>query len=64
MDAIAGRLSLDDVLPRGQWCKFDTSQILQGSFSDRMTAYKTAIDAGIYTPEDVRQLEAGNTLEE
>lgn len=59
LDAIAGRLSLRDVLPHGQTVRFDTTQFLAGDFSTRMEAYKTAIDAGIYTAEEVRQLEAG-----
>ncbi|WP_166985191.1 phage portal protein [Canibacter zhoujuaniae] len=63
MDAIAGRLSLDDVMPRGQWCAFDTSKVLQGSFNERMQGYATAIGAGIYTPGEVRALETGVPLE-
>lgn len=63
MDAIAGRLSLDDVLPRGAWCQFDTTTALRGSFNDRMTGYKTAIDAGIYTVEEIRRIENGIPLE-
>lgn len=64
MNAIAGRLSADDVLPAGTWCAFDTSQVLQGNFSERMGGYKTAIDAGIYTADECRQLERGIPLEE
>jgi phage portal protein BeeE len=63
MAAIEGRLSLDDVLPSGHWCRFDTSALLQGNFGERMTAYKAAIDAGIYTAEECRALEAGYVLE-
>lgn len=64
MNAIAGRLSLDDVLPAGQWCSFNTTQALQGNFPERMTGYKTAIDAGIYTADECRQMERGIPLEE
>lgn len=64
MNAIAGRLSMDDVLPAGTWCQFDTSAALQGTFAERMTGYKTAIDAAIYTPEECRALERGLPLEE
>lgn len=64
MNAIAGRLSMDDVLPAGTWCGFDTSAALQGSFSERMTGYKTAVEAQIYTPEECRALERGLPLEE
>lgn len=64
MNAIAGRLSMDDVLPAGTWCAFDTSAALRGTFGERMTGYKTAIDAQIYTPEECRALEHGIPLEE
>lgn len=64
MNAIAGRLSMDDVLPAGQWCAFDTTRVLQGDFATRMGGYKSAIDAGIYTADECRQLERGMPLEE
>lgn len=64
MDAIAGRLSMDDILPAGTWCTFDTSRVLQGNFAERMTGYKAAIDAQIYTAEECRLLELGVPLEE
>ncbi len=64
MNAIAGRLSMDDVLPAGTWCSFDTSASLQGTFAERMTGYKTAIDALVYTPEECRAMESGIPLEE
>lgn len=64
MNAIAGRLSLDDVLPAGTWCSFDTTRALQGNFSERMTGYGIAIDKRIYTAEECRGMELGIPLEE
>lgn len=63
LDAIAGRLSLDDVLPHGTWCAFDTDPLTDGDFGERMTAGKTAIDAKIYTPEQIRAREQGIPVE-
>lgn len=62
-DAICGRLSLDDILPNKVWMRFDPSEILRDSYRDRMTGHKTAIDAGVYTPEQVQQMEKGIPLE-
>lgn len=64
MNAIAGRLSLDDVLPAGYWVGFDTSRALAGSFTERMNGYKTAIEADIYTADECRDMERGIPLEE
>ena len=61
--AIEGRLSMDDVLPRGQWCRFDLDDLLRGDFADRMTAYKTAVDSGVYTADELRQREDGTPVE-
>ena len=63
MDAIAGRLSMDDVLARGQWCRLDPTRLLRGDFADRMGAGKTAIEAGIYTADEIRQMENEAPLE-
>lgn len=62
--ALEGRLSMDDVLPAGTWCRFNLDELLRGDFGDRMTAYKTATDAGIYTPEELRARETGTPLEQ
>jgi hypothetical protein len=62
LDAIAGRLSLGDVLPAGQTVTFDTTQFLAGDFGTRMTAYATAISAGIYTADECRLIEAGQPV--
>lgn len=60
---IEARLSMDDVLPRGVWCRFDLDDLLRGDFADRMTAYKTAVDAGVYTPDELRAREDGHPVE-
>ena len=64
MAAIEARFSMDDILPAGVWAGFDTSGLLRGDFTERMNGYKAAIDAGIYTAEQCRALEAGRPLEE
>ena len=61
--AIEARLSLDDVLARGVYCRFDLDDLLRGDFADRMTAYKTAVDSGVYTAEDLRAREDGTPAE-
>lgn len=63
MDAITGRLSLDDLLPRGVWLKMDASQILRDDFKTRMEGYKAAIESGVYSLEECKMLEAGTPLE-
>lgn len=63
MDAIMQRLSLDDVLAAGVWARMDVSELLKDSYATRMTGHKTAIDAKIYTPEDVLKMEMGIPLE-
>lgn len=64
MDAITQRLSLDDVLAAGVWCRLDTTDLLRDSFKDEMQGWKSAVDAGIYTAEQVRKLRAGIPLEQ
>lgn len=63
MEAITSRLSLDDVLAAGTWAAFSTDVMTDGDFGDRMTAYKTAAEAKIYTPDELRKREAGIPLE-
>lgn len=63
MTAWTDRFSMDDILPRGQWCRFDTTAVLQGNFKERMEGYKAAIDAGIYTADECRLIESGLALE-
>lgn len=64
LNAIAARLSMNDILPGGQRFVFETRAALMGNFSDRMTAYKTAIDAGIYTAAECRAFEQSDTMED
>lgn len=63
LEAIAARFSMDDILPAGQWCRFDYSELLRGDFAARMEAYKTAKEAGIYTVEQLQNMELGRPLE-
>lgn len=63
MEAIATRLSLDDVLAAGTWADYRTDILTDGDFGDRMTAAKTAVDAKIYTAEEMRAREDGVPLE-
>jgi len=64
MNAICGRLSLDDILPAGVWVRLDSSQLTRENFRNRMSGYKSAIDGKIYTAEEVRLMEDGIPLEE
>lgn len=63
LDAITGRLSMDDILPRGTWCRFTTEQLTAPDFKSRMDGYQAAITAGIYTVEECRAIERGTPLE-
>ncbi len=55
--SIEARLSMDDVTAHGVAVRFDTSALLRGDFRDRMDAYKAAQDSGIYTTDELRQME-------
>ena len=59
MAAIEARLSLDDVLPRGTWCRFSTNDWLRGDLKYRAEAYKAAKDAGLMTDEQIQDAERG-----
>lgn len=63
LSPIEARLSMDDVLPRGQWCRFDLDELLRGDFSDRMAAYKKAVESKVYTPAELRAREDGTPPE-
>lgn len=63
MTAITDRLSMDDILPRGTWCKFEEADLIAPPLRERLEAYRIAIDAGIYTPAEVRNLLHGIPLE-
>lgn len=64
LNAIESRLSMDDLLPRGTWARFDTSDLLRGDFKAQMEGYQIAIAAGIYTAEECRAMQNGSPLEE
>lgn len=63
MEAITGRLSLDDVTPAGVWAAFSTDTLTDGDFAARMAAAEIAIRSGVYTAEQMRAREAGAPLE-
>lgn len=63
MTAITDRFSMDDISPVGEWCRFDTSNVLRGDLVTRMKAYQIAIAAGIWTAEQCAALETGVQLE-
>lgn len=45
------------LLPQGQTAFFDISPLLRGDFKERMDAYAVALTNGIYTQEEIRELE-------
>ncbi|MFE4078213.1 phage portal protein [Paenarthrobacter sp. YIM B13468] len=55
MAAIEQTLSL--YLPAGTVAEFDTSALLRGDTKERMDMYSVAITAGIYTVNEVREME-------
>lgn len=63
MESITGRLSLDDVLPAATWAAFSTDVLTDGDFGDRMTAYKAAREAEVFTVDELRRREQGLPME-
>ena len=63
LSAIEDRLSLDDVLPRGQWARFDTTLITRGDLKTRAEAYSAAQQAGILTADECKTFETGRPAE-
>lgn len=61
LSAIEARLSADDVLPRGVWCRYDLTELLRGDFGQRMADYEVALRTGVYTLEQIQQLEHGRS---
>lgn len=64
LDVIEGRLSADDVLPRGRWARFDVTRLLRGDFKERMEAAKLAKETGIYTDQQLRDMQLDAPLED
>lgn len=58
MEVIAGRLSMDDVTPRGQSVGFLTDPLTRPEAKDRYDAYKVAIDSGLMTIDEARREES------
>ena len=61
LTVIEDRLSMDDILPRGVWTSFDTTQALAGDLKTRAEAYQAAEAAGIMTAEQALAQERGTT---
>jgi hypothetical protein len=59
LSAIEARLSADDVLPRGVWCRYDLTELLRGDFGQRMADYEVALRSGVYTLAQLQALEHG-----
>jgi hypothetical protein len=59
LSAIEARLSADDVLPRGVWCRYDLTELLRGDFGQRMADYEVALRSGVYTLAQLQQMEHG-----
>jgi HK97 family phage portal protein len=55
--AVEQRLSMQDVLPRGQHVAFSFTDFLRSSPIERAQLYNSLIPLGILTPEEARQLE-------
>jgi HK97 family phage portal protein len=45
------------LLPRGQYCRFNSGALLKPTLRDRYEAHKVAIEAGFLTVNEVRELE-------
>lgn len=63
LEAVASRLSLDDVLAAGIWSSFNTDALTEGDFADRMKAYTDAVNSKVYTAEQLANRERGVPLE-
>lgn len=58
MDALCSRLSMPDILPNGMRVEHDTSRLLRGDFTERVTGYKIARESEVYTKDELRDLES------
>lgn len=57
MEVISGRLSMNDITPRGQSVEFLTDPLTRPEAKDRYDAYKVAIDSGLMTVDEARAKE-------
>jgi HK97 family phage portal protein len=55
--AIEERFSMPDFCPSGQIVKFDLDTFLRADIEGRVATYKTLVEIGVMTPEEVRQQE-------
>ena len=49
--------AMSDLLPRGQYAKFNLDSLLRGDTLSRYQAHKIGIDAGFLSVDEVRQIE-------
>lgn len=63
MNAITDRLSVDSILPRGTWVKFEISEFTAPPLKERLEAATLAINAGIWSKEEARNYISGIPLE-
>lgn len=57
VSAVQERLSMRDVLPRGYDARFDFGGFLRGDTAQRYAAYKTGLEVGAITKDEIRELE-------
>jgi phage portal protein BeeE len=57
MEAITGRLSMNDITPRGHTVRFATDSMTRPEAKERYEAYKVAIDSGLMTVDEARAKE-------
>jgi HK97 family phage prohead protease len=57
VSAVQDRLSMRDVTPRGYKARVDFGGFLRGDTLTRMTTYKTGLEVGAYTDDEIRELE-------
>lgn len=57
LSSVQDRLSMNDVTPRDLFARYDISAFARADFQSRMESYKTAIEAGVLTVNEVRRRE-------
>jgi len=55
--------AFDDMTPRGQRTRFDTTELLRADLQARVTAYATTLAAGWMTVDEIRDLEGLDPLD-